>query len=222
MHIPAICDAPQVDLFEQWDFSNGGRFHRQEIACRLDAREWHTGMVPATLRAGRVMLRPLGEGEVDELVAILTRPGVREWWGPLDDIQYTREGLVNDGAAFSIEVDGALAGWLGYNEEADPDHRYAGLDIFLAPEYHGQRLGPAALRLAAQWLFGQRGHHRLTIDPACENVRAIRAYRAIGFRPVGVMRRYERGADGRWHDNLLMDLLREELQVEDPGASTID
>jgi aminoglycoside 6'-N-acetyltransferase len=30
------------------------------------------------------------------------------------------------------------------------------------------------------------------------------------------MRRYERGADGRWHDNLLMDLLREELQAEDP------
>ena len=26
------------------------------------------------------------------------------------------------------------------------------------------------------------------------------------------MRRYERGADGRWHDNLLMDLLREEMR----------
>jgi hypothetical protein len=26
------------------------------------------------------------------------------------------------------------------------------------------------------------------------------------------MRCYERGADGRWHDNLLMDLLREELR----------
>jgi aminoglycoside 6'-N-acetyltransferase len=26
-----------------------------------------------------------------------------------------------------------------------------------------------------------------------------------------VMRRYERGADDSWHDNLLMDLLAEEL-----------
>jgi hypothetical protein len=43
----------------------------------------------------------------------------------------------------------------------------------------GQRLGPAALRLAAGWFFGERGHHRLTIDPACENERAIRAY-ALG------------------------------------------
>jgi aminoglycoside 6'-N-acetyltransferase len=158
----------------------------------------------------------LGEGEVDELAAILKRPGVREWWGSLDDTAHTREGLANDGAAFSIEVDGALAGWLGYNEEIDPDHRYASLDIFLAPEYQDRRLGPAALRLAAEWLFGQRGHHRLTIDPACANARAIRAYAAVGFRPVGAMRCYERGVDGRWHDNLLMDLLREELRVEGP------
>ena len=72
-------------------------------------------------------------------------------------------------------------------------------------------MGPAALGLAIAWLVGDRGHHRLTIDPACDNARAIAAYNAVGFRPVGVMRRYERGADGSFHDNLLMDLLAEDL-----------
>ncbi|HXA53683.1 MAG TPA: GNAT family N-acetyltransferase, partial [Solirubrobacteraceae bacterium] len=85
-------------------------------------------------------LRPLEEGEVDQLAAILTRPGVREWWGSFEDPEHEREGLVNDGAAFAIEVDNALAGWLGYNEETDPDHRHVSLDIFLAPEYQGRRL----------------------------------------------------------------------------------
>jgi aminoglycoside 6'-N-acetyltransferase len=33
----------------------------------------------------------------------------------------------------------------------------------------------------------------------------------LGFKPVGVMRRYERAADGTWHDSLLMDLLADEL-----------
>jgi aminoglycoside 6'-N-acetyltransferase len=28
---------------------------------------------------------------------------------------------------------------------------------------------------------------------------------------VGIMRLYERGPDGTWHDGLLMDLLRDEL-----------
>jgi len=31
------------------------------------------------------------------------------------------------------------------------------------------------------------------------------------------MRRYERGADGSWHDGLLMDLLREELSEALPN-----
>jgi hypothetical protein len=30
------------------------------------------------------------------------------------------------------------------------------------------------------------------------------------------MRRYERGADGRWHDDLRMDLLCDERRVDDP------
>ena len=49
------------------------------------------------------------------------------------------------------------------------------------------------------------------IDPAADNVAAIRSYEKVGFRPVGVMRRYERGPDGQWHDGLLMDLLAEDL-----------
>lgn len=55
------------------------------------------------------------------------------------------------------------------------------------------------------------GHHRFTIDPALANQAAVRAYSAVGFRPVGAMRGYERGLDGTWHDNLLMDLLADEL-----------
>jgi aminoglycoside 6'-N-acetyltransferase len=34
----------------------------------------------------------------------------------------------------------------------------------------------------------------------------------VGFRRVGIMRKYERGPDGVWHDGLLMDMLREELR----------
>jgi aminoglycoside 6'-N-acetyltransferase len=60
-------------------------------------------------------------------------------------------------------------------------------------------------------LFEYRGHHRITIDPAAHNKPAIRSYQRVGFRSVGVMRRYERSADGSWHDGLLMDLLPEDL-----------
>jgi len=159
-----------------------------------------------------VTLRPLTEDDVERLVAIVAAPGVREWWGAPDPPEREREGLRNDGAAFVVEVDGELAGWLGFNEEPEPDYRHASLDIALASAHQGDGLGPEALRTAISWLAGERGHHRFTIDPALENERAIRAYSKVGFRPVGIMRRAERGVDGRWHDSLLMDLLAEELR----------
>ena len=51
------------------------------------------------------------------------------------------------------------------------------------------------------------------IDPAADNQAAIRCYSKVGFRPVGVMRNYERGMDGTWHDGLLMDLIADELII---------
>jgi aminoglycoside 6'-N-acetyltransferase len=167
--------------------------------------------VLATLRADGLTLRPLQERDVDRLVGVIAQPGVREWWVSFAEPEYARADLRNDGAAFAIEVDGALAGWVGFDEHLDPNYRRAGLDIFLAPAFQRRGFGRRALWLAARWLLEVRGHHRLTIDPACHNARAIRAYTAVGFRPVGMMRAYERGVDGTWHDNLLMDLLRDEL-----------
>ena len=66
--------------------------------------------------------------------------------------------------------------------------------------------------MLARHLVDDLGHHRLTIDPAAANTRAIRAYEKAGFRAVGVMRRYERAPDGTWRDGLLMDLLADELR----------
>jgi aminoglycoside 6'-N-acetyltransferase len=88
------------------------------------------------------------------------------------------------------------------------------VDIYLTTAAQGHGLGPDAIRTLARYLFDERGHHRLTIDPAASNTRGIAAYTKVGFKPVGIMRQYERGADGTWHDGLLMDLLRDELQDE--------
>ncbi len=85
------------------------------------------------------------------------------------------------------------------------------------PDWHGRGIGTEAVRILARHLLRDRGHHRLVIDPAASNEVAIRAYRRVGFRPVGIMRQYERGPDGSWHDGLLMDLLADEL-TEPPAG----
>jgi aminoglycoside 6'-N-acetyltransferase len=118
----------------------------------------------------------------------------------------------NGSVPFVIELEGDVIGGMQYAEEEDPEYRHAGIDIFLATAHEGAGLGTEALRLLARHLIQERGHHRLVIDPAAANERAIRAYERVGFRPVGAMREYHLGADGTWHDGLLMDLLARELR----------
>jgi aminoglycoside 6'-N-acetyltransferase len=157
------------------------------------------------LRGARVLLRPArAADDVAPLTAMLTEPAVARWWPPHDEARVRDELLAEPG--WVIEVAGAVAGWIQFAEETDPDYRHVGIDLSLATAYQGRGLGPEAIRLVIDH-FVARGHHRFTIDPAAENERAIRAYASVGFRPVGILRQYERGRDGTWRDGLLMDLV---------------
>lgn len=166
-----------------------------------------------TLVGDLVTIRPGGADDVEPLRAILAEPAVACWWGEPDPAEEIAADLLGDSSSvlLVIEADGRMAGGIQFHEENTPMYRHAGIDIFLTSRQHDRGVGTEAVRLLAGFLCAQRGHHRLTIDPAAANHRAIRCYEKVGFRPVGVMRRYERGSDGQFHDGLLMDLLREEL-----------
>ena len=116
-----------------------------------------------------------------------------------------------DVETFAIEHEGRVVGAIQWQAESEPDYRHASIDIYLDPAVHGRGLGTDAVRTLARHLIVDQGHHRLVIDPAADNDAAIRCYSSVGFRPVGLMRRYERDMDGTWHDGLLMDLLADEL-----------
>lgn len=161
------------------------------------------------------VLRPLSRGDADRLIEIQSEPSVARWWHQPDPVAIRKmvEGLDDpDSVSLGIERDGRLIGLIQYEEEDDSDFRHAAVDMFIATEQQGQGVGPDAVRTLARYLIGDRGHHRLTIDPIVENAAAIRAYEKVGFRPVGVLRQYWRGPDGARHDGLLMDLLADELE----------
>ena len=187
----------------------------------LTCTAWHDDDV---LHGTATTLRPVTGDDVSRLAAILTHPAVARWWPGYDEERVRAELVDADGTVvFAIEVaTGDAAGGTGgeavvvgavmFTEETSPDYRHASIDVFLDSDWHGRGLGTDAVRTVARYLVHDRGHHRLAIDPAVENARAIRTYERIGFRRVGVARRYERGGDGTWHDCLLMDLLAPELE----------
>ena len=136
------------------------------------------------------------------LAAIIATPEVSRWWddgAPWDE---------PDATMLTIVAGDRIVGLIQYAEALDPKYRHASIDIFVDPAWHNQGIGTRAIQELVRHLIEDRGHHRITIDPAAHNEQAIRAYEKAGFRRVGVMRRYERDmATGEWHDGLLMELI---------------
>jgi aminoglycoside 6'-N-acetyltransferase len=165
--------------------------------------------VSEPIRGDRVRLVPATEDHVEPFVRILNHPDVAVWWDGHTADEVRAE--LAEVPTFAIELDGEVIGLIQYGEEDEPKYRHANIDIALHPDRQGKGLGAEAVRALARHMFEVRGHHRVVIDPAASNARAIRSYQRVGFRPVGVMRRYERGPDGGWRDGLLMDLLPEDL-----------
>jgi len=165
------------------------------------------------LRGERVRLRPFTEADVEPLAKMVAEPEIAKWWIDYDAARLRREMIDDDEVIpFAIELDGQMIGAIAYQEENDPAYRMASIDVTVDTAHMNQGLGTEAVRTLARCLFEERGHHRLTIDPAITNDRAVRAYEKVGFRPVGIMRDYERLPDGTYRDGLLMDMLAGELR----------
>ncbi len=166
------------------------------------------------LRGRRVVLRPTTDADAPALAAILATLEVARWWPAFDLARVEAEltGHDEDVDVYAILLDGRIIGAIQSQEEQDLEFRHAGIDLFLDPAHHGEGLGPDAIRTLARFLIGERGHHRLTIDPSAANEQAIRAYEKVGFRKVGVLRRYQHFPDETWQDGLLMEMLAEEMR----------
>jgi aminoglycoside 6'-N-acetyltransferase len=164
------------------------------------------------LRGERVVLRSLLVADAARLAELAAHPDVARWWPGLDEAELLEkaEGKPDQGY-FAVLHDGEPIGLVQYWEETDPDYRHAGIDLFIGAPYQDRGLGTDAVRTVARHLVHDRGHHRLTIDPVARNLRAIRSYEKVGFRPVGVLREYQREPDGTWSDGLLLELLAREL-----------
>ena len=176
----------------------------------------------------RLLLRSPRPADLEPWSAILQEPEVARFWPGYDRARIhaelltpsevtvlTIEGSAESGAA------GAVLGAIQYEQSDEPEYRHAGVDLFVGARGQGRGLGSEAIRAVVEHLFGRLGHHRIVIDPAVHNQRAIRVYERLGFRAVGLLRQYERGADGSFHDGLLMELLASDYRPVPAARSAL-
>jgi len=160
------------------------------------------------LKGARVELAALSAAHHARLRELRREPEVVRWWQEARDDFLEQD---TDVYKYAILLYGEVIGFAQWYEDTDPMYRHAGLDLFLGGAFQGKGLGTETVRLLCVHLVDERGFHRVVIDPEVENEAAIACYRKVGFKPVGVMRRYQRDRFGEWKDGLLMDLLAEEL-----------
>jgi aminoglycoside 6'-N-acetyltransferase len=179
---------------------------------RLPSSECVRAVSDKLLRGDKVELRRAVLTDMEAVVAIRATPEVRQRWRGEDlGAEFVDDINSPDLQLLVIVVGGEIVGGIQWSEETEPDYRHATMDIYLRPDAHGRGIGQDAIRTLAKHLFNVHDHHRISIDPAADNAAAIRCYTKVGFQPVGILRDYERGPDGHWHDALLMDLLAQDL-----------
>ncbi|NIZ90415.1 GNAT family N-acetyltransferase [Kineococcus rubinsiae] len=145
----------------------------------------------------RLRLRYSARGDAKIIAAWLSREEVYQWWGgapvPLEEVlaKYIGDRLP-EVAVYVIEKAGRPVGLI----QAWQDDG-CGLDMFIAAGEQGRGVGPAAARVLAEDLTA-RGWQEVMVDPAVDNVRAVRAWERAGFAPTG-----ERGVDED-HETQLM------------------
>jgi aminoglycoside 6'-N-acetyltransferase len=168
------------------------------------------------LESHRCTLRPVVAEDLPDLARIRSTPEVARWWQArtVEEVRSEWISGVDDGEAhWTVWADGRRVGFVQAYEETDPDYRRAGIDLYVDPEFHGQKYGREITERVARYLLNDLGHHRVIIDPTLANEPAVRCYEAVGFKRVGVMREYWFDhVEQRWADGLLMDLLVDDLR----------
>ncbi len=177
------------------------------------------------LRGAKVVLRPLGSGDLRRCVKWFSDPQVTQFLGRNTPVtlaeeerwfrDYLRRG---DEQIFAIEVDGRHVGNLGLHK-VDRVHRKADLGIVIGePAYWSRGYGTDALRAALAYGFGPLALNKVSLDVLEDNARALHSYEKCGFVREGVHRE-DVFKDGRFLNVVRMSILAREFRDARPAAS---
>ncbi len=92
----------------------------------------------------------------------------------------------------------------------DLDNRQASFGLLIGQT--GQGYGPEVAGLVLDYAFGPLALNRVWVQVDERNTRGIRAYQKAGFRREGLLRE-SRYVDGRYHNTLLLAVLRGEWRA---------
>ena len=177
-----------------------------------------------TIPGDRVILRPVAASEYALIAAWQNQPDV--WWlmdydrtFSVEDIAASEAQAAIEGCPFVIELNGRPIGRIGLNRFR-PRDRLCGVYVYIGePEAWGLGYGRDAISALLGHAFRHWDVDLVELWTLADNERAVRAYRACGFRTDGRLRARSL-KDGRRHDHLIMSVTREEFEARGQAART--
>ena len=113
-------------------------------------------------------------------------------------------------AIVTIEND-KMIGTVGL-ENVNSINRTATLGIFIGDkDYRDKGYGTEAIRLILEYVFNYMNLNNIKLDLMAFNIRALKCYEKCGFKEYG-RRRKCKFVNGRYYDNISMDILAEEFE----------
>ncbi|WP_405455558.1 GNAT family N-acetyltransferase [Streptomyces sp. NBC_00101] len=169
----------------------------------------------------KALLRPFSPDDAPRMIAILDDPEVRRFtFEPSSELtpelvrawyasRHTQDDRLD--LAVTDRVTGELVGEVVLNEWS-PAERSCGFRTLIAAAGRGRGLGTEATRLVVGHAFESLGLRRVSLEVYSTNHRALRVYRKVGFREVGVRTRAQL-REGVWNDETLMAVTADEWAV---------
>jgi len=165
----------------------------------------------------RTRLRAIERSDIPAFVRWFNDPEVRSYlttYSPLSQAEEERwfKKQLDDEDRHNLAIEtseGVHIGVLGFHE-IDWKNRCAGCGIVIGERsFWDQGYGTDALRTLLRFAFDEMNLHRVFLYVYDFNERGIRCYEKVGFQHEGRLRQ-SRFTAGRYVDDLVMSILREE------------
>jgi RimJ/RimL family protein N-acetyltransferase len=174
------------------------------------------------IEGDRVGLRPIGEDDLPLLRRWFDDKETMRHWGVgapmvrpnafVEDL-HGRFARFDHAGYFMIEpLDGTPIGRIEF-ERLSTRTRSAEVMVLIGdPSARGKGLGTDAMVALLRYLFHERNLHRVMLTVLAWNERAVRSYEKVGFGVEGRLRD-DVYLQGRYHDQLVMGILRPEFDA---------
>ncbi len=181
-------------------------------------------MLPApTLRTARLLLRPFGDGDGDDLFALHSNAFVLRYWDAPPWSERARSArfiaacrqLADEGTGARLAVDrvadGAFIGWCGLTRW-NRDYRSASLGYCFADAAWGHGYATEAARGLLRWAFDALDLNRVQAETDTRNLASARVLEKLGFVREGTLRE-DCIVTGEVSDSWVYGLIRRDWQV---------